>query len=1207
MDIDLSHNIECFYSPLPNGKNTVYEYTNRIETGQIRKVDNLARLCALTAKDKAIKHSYCENLVHGRWVKIFFDYDFALPVGTQVTPDVISRHTEICERALTTFFRFFDPTFEVDKHVVVAQRHGIKVKDDKEIPHVSFHWIVVNGVRTKLEYMVQIMRDFHCLNSVFDTSVYSDGRKFAMLWGYKSDLDLRRKVPLRGTQEDFVIQYVPEHYNRVLKYVSQSSIEETDNHGRKRIRNYDGLADIKPFPVPETMDYDFDKNDVTELMKRLPNNTNFDDFDKWISVAYALKECGMFKQTPLSDDQLCELFHRFSAAHPRYRRDAVDRVFQGASKSNSGFSGLGIRLLQMYLERIYPGFWKTYHSVSLFAKDLHEINSAANKVRFDEVYDAPYMKPYPIEEHSIVCVKGATGLGKTVQLLETLKRIPDEYKVCVLSYSVTLCRKYHAMFESLGFKLYSDLTGPIMDDRVIVCLDSLERLQYNTCFDHLVIDEALSVCEHFDSDKMKNPSFVSHVLTKMMHNSSQILMMDANIDSLMVFDLVQMLERKLRVQSYWIHNTHIRKTNRKVQFMTGKYDTDGYIAYVLGCIKKNKRVVCPLSSKDTGEKLYTAVVSAFPELVVKKYDSESKRSDLYNDSLNTNAWKNVDVLIYTPTISAGVSFELDRFDMLIAFFHSSMFHAPVNTCFQQLFRVRQLNTGKMILFTDVHGFDKLVVDAEHIDDFLQYSCKKVTTLYQNTGAFVHTNDMGEYGFRTDQLSFPIVKNIVLAKNRSLTFFKKILTRAFEAYRIPVKDVDFQQKSKKKFLNPYNDEDSWKYFVETFDDTKKRTSLVLSPEALHDVEQTLRKGKQELDKKTLVMRNITMNLNNWKTNIHQITQDFFTEFILTTDNKTQRDAYGEYIQACRYKRLEDPVQIDVYMLHGLLAQGHPEHDRNFAVLHNMKKTGMQQMIATKKMLASVFEMTDLAKLKDRSVVYKNTYWKPRLVEYLKTLSKEEFEHTLGIFGLFDDRSFGKCDDGEHKNKRAPVSFKDVENYNNKGSNKSKTVVRTMVEKTFGMTMESANKMGDRFYFVDDKWSAIIEENMTFLSRQPTATLDLPEPTPVDKTHEDAERIAENERLNTVWTQMEAARQEAQNNPYIIPDHTERVHVDPPRSRSVTTQKPKSEIHMPVGDGKDYYKCSACDRFANQETICMYRGHCSLSCAGKKRPLLTRRTF
>ena len=1088
MDSDLAQHIQYHTVDTSDWSDEIiYHYANRIETGKYMTTNSIDRLCAMTSPDLMYPHTKTEILDHGRWIKPFFDLDVGLPPKTRVTKKLILKHLIIGKTAIDTFFKLFDPNFNFMTDLVIAQRHGIKVKEDKEVPSISFHFVVNNGTRTKMEHMDQIMKDFHCLNSVFDTSVYNDGRKFCMVFGKKMDKDLRRKMPLNGEHKDHIIQHVPKEYNKVLKYVSRCSVEVEDRNGKKSIRDIPELGDIKPYTLPENMDYHFDKYDVEEVVKRIPNNKNFEDWNVYLSLAYALKECGQLKQTPLSKDDLLRIFHRFSATHAKYNAAAVDKIW---ARAKTHHYDLGIFYLHKLLELNYPGFWKTYYLNN--GSSSIQMDTAENILKYSEFYNTTAMTRYPSEDYTIVAVKAATGCGKTVQLLDTLERLNPLMSVCVISYNRVLCRKYHSMFKHLGFDLYSDLpTGPIRSHRLVICLDSLERLRDNTFYDYVIIDEALSVFEHFDSDTMKDPSAIATVLTKMLLITSQLLMLDAYIDSLTVYDVVKWLERKRGVKAYWIWNKYIRETNRKSIFISGE-STTKFISHVCAELKEGNRIVCPVSSKSTGQKLYDVAKTMFPELKIKFYHSESSRAELHRDSMNTNeAWKDVHLLIYTPTISAGVSFELPWFDKLIAFFESDLYHASVSTCFQQLFRVRQLLSGDMIIYTDVTEFTNLTVADDEIENHLQHKCKNVSRLFSSL-TDVDTN--GDYCFKTDTMSFQILKNNILSRNKSLMYFTTILEKALVKYNIPVKHVTkcpekVDQQMEKDITTSVCQRDT--SLLERYTDafrTDKR-SLVLPDEQMKDVDMKIRRGVEDIDEDTLIKRNITMNLGNWKASIHNITDTFYSKYILTTNSKEQRKANDEYIKATRFRRMGDAIEVDMQRLQIMMNN---RVDNNMNVYRNLQKTGMQQIIVAKQMLRHVFEMTDFTKLKDNTIKYKNTYWKPRLVAYLKSIHGPEFLLILQLFDLNKDRTTKK---GEM------ITYKKLSEYEESGSHKPTEFIKKIMQTTFGVSVVTS-KRKDKIYFDTQEWASVLNDNRTFLNTviPRTKFYELDQCFDIDETHE-----------------------------------------------------------------------------------------------------------
>jgi hypothetical protein len=1084
MDHDRAHSIEYTIDT----DDSLFEqwktlhYAKRIDTNVYHKTQNVDFLCKLTDKDKV--HYFNELLYHGQWIKPFTDYDYKLKPNEKLTERLVKRHLIKCKFAFRTFYGFFCNDFDFDKDVVYSERHGVTPDGQLKI---SFHFVVVNGTKTKLEYMHYMINEFHCLSTVFDTSVYNNGRKFCMVYGQKSPDDHRVLIPKNGQHTDHIIQYVPENYTRVLQYVPNYCYE-TNVKGRPVIREMEELEMMKPYPIPEEMDYDFDKNDVQQLMKRLPNNKNFEDFNKYMAVAYALHECHELQQTSLTLDHLRGVFHRWSMSHAKYERVAVDKVWNDSHKLKYN---VGIGYIQKLLNVNYPGFWKKYDDRSSFTKEYRNVDSAKYKVQWDEDYDEPEMRAYNTDR-SVTCIKGAPGSGKTKRLIAMLMALEPDARICVLSYGVVLCEKYYNELKDLGFDIYNKVPeGEIHSDRIVICLDSLGRLQHNTSFDYVIIDEALSVFEHMNSSLMKDPARVTNVLQKINMDSAQLFFIDANVDSLMVYDHVQWLERNKSVRSYWIQNRFVRETNREVQFVTGQYKPNDYVAYVCSELKRGKKIVCPVSSKAVAEYLYNNASALFPDLIIKKYDSESSRAELHADSMDPNkAWSNVDLLLYTPTISAGVSFEMSRFHKVIAYFCSSMDHAGVNTCYQQLFRVRQLIDGDMLVFTSARNYEKLVVDESKIDAFIKHKYKSVTYLYPNAASLSDVNSLGEYVLDTDKMSYSIIKNILLSQNRSLTFFKTILENSLENLKIPVRDIPFEgiitnenMSLENVDIKDPNEELKAKYINHFEDKTKNNCDLVLSDDKLTKIDDTLRKGDQDVTKDDMVKRSITLNLHKWGAKVRNIDSIFFRSLVLSVNNNEQRAISSKLAQAYRYKRLHDSVDEDTRRIHYELGglQKKSEEDQTMTIWRNLQKTGFQQIIACKKMISYVFEIPDQEYdvLKNPEITYKNNVWKPRLVEYVKGLKQPELFLTLKLFEMRD-----KVDSKGHV-----TSYKNIKEYSKTGSKLPFNMVKTMVNTTFGIQLVPADKKSCKSKFCNNYWSQFINGSKETILHKITTVVDI----------------------------------------------------------------------------------------------------------------------
>ena len=58
------------------------------------------------------------------------------------------------------------------------------------------------------------------------------------------------------------------------------------------------------------------------------------------------------------------------------------------------------------------------------------------------------------------------------------------------------------------------------------------------------------------------------------------------------------------------------------------------------------------------------------------------------------------MVVYSPSISSGVSFTLAHFDVRVALFENITHTAQVDVCVQQLYRVRQTSTNKTYIYVN---------------------------------------------------------------------------------------------------------------------------------------------------------------------------------------------------------------------------------------------------------------------------------------------------------------------------------------------------------------------------------------------------------------------------------------------------------------------------------------------------------------------------
>ena len=691
---------------------------------------------------------------------------------------------------------------------------------------------------------------------------------------------------------------------------------------------------------------------------------------------------------------------------------------------------------------------------------------------YDEEYTEDKMREYPMDK-PIVCIKANMGVGKTVELERMIGKMDRDKRVLIVSYVQTLCDTYYSKFERYGFKLYKNMSYEEFESegRIIICLDSIYKLSLeNDTFDYVIVDECLSVMEHFQSSVMREVSQNMDTLESCLMRSDHIYYIDANVDSGMMMNNVEWLEKKKKAKSYWIYNRYVRETNRRAYIMN-EMDKETKITHIINLLRGGKRVVCPCSSKTMVDTIYETVTSLLPNLKAKRYTSESSRSELYKDSLNTNeAWSELDLLIYSPTISAGVSFEKLHFHALVACFESSMLFASANTCTQQLFRVRQLIDGDMYIYINTTSYTLPVTEKE-IDNQLQRDVRTIGSVLEGCNRFLEL-DTTTYkrGFNKRKLSYQIIKNIVLAKNQSLMHFTSIMKNTMRANGIEYETkIDPVISSKIELKKPTEEVDIREECMNTFKESPKE--LVLCNNEMVEVEKAMRNGRVDISKETRVKRNITINLRNWNSKIERISEGFFERNVLSVNDAEQKRINQMVTCAYRYKRMDGPLSEAYKLLHNQFDGGEGAGDNNFRMFRNMSKTGHQRTIAAKRMLMGVFGAED-GRYKESILnkKFKDKEWKPGLIRYLRSMDEGEYSSLLSLFQLWDRNS----------NKSKTTSYKKIDNFELDKSRLPSGFVRTIMKKTFHIDF-ILSSCKNYMIFDNTFWDNICENNETFLTK------------------------------------------------------------------------------------------------------------------------------
>lgn len=347
---------------------------------------------------------------------------------------------------------------------------------------------------------------------------------------------------------------------------------------------------------------------------------------------------------------------------------------------------------------------KTAHQIAQGIFNQKHISRMPNVEGYESVtYCEKYMKEYPMA--NTLLIKAGKGLGKTKQLREFVKKNFVDATIVALSARKSFVTHFIKSFPD--FQDYSNLSGPIVlkkGTKVIVQLESLHRLDMSATSDAvmpdiLIMDESESVEQQFNSGKHgTNYNATCANFKALIKYSEHVIAMDANLSD----RTVQVMEPRKKFQSkMFIHNTE-QINKHSVEIAT---DEGTWRSRFMKAVLDGQRIVVAGNSKKEVDALFKQLETEYPnELALKKYTKDTLQSEKIADIKNIEeVWSELDIVLYTPTITAGVSYEKDHFDVLFGYFRQGS--APAMQCDQMLSRVRSLSKSKMCLYIDTKSVE----------------------------------------------------------------------------------------------------------------------------------------------------------------------------------------------------------------------------------------------------------------------------------------------------------------------------------------------------------------------------------------------------------------------------------------------------------------------------------------------------------------------
>ena len=305
----------------------------------------------------------------------------------------------------------------------------------------------------------------------------------------------------------------------------------------------------------------------------------------------------------------------------------------------------------------------------------------------------------------ITVVKALWGSGKTkhlvMRVLEKARR--KNKKVLIISENNALNTELTIKLKTEGYDVvnHQDKDNDITDAQIQICsLESINKINYANV---VVLDEFETILSHFTSTTLNQNNKTDYTIFKklksLLQDTDKVLCLDADIS----LPRVEWLEKLLNSKSekYFLTDNNFSNYNFNYFYSCNQLNTD-----FIEKLKTEKLVYCS-SSKKHIQVIMEQVKQMYPDKIillicndpiVRINDTHYDKKEFIENLENNIIHHNIDLFLYSPTITTGISIETEYFNRVYAVGFN--YKSPIVRSFiQMFFRVRNLKDHSINITT----------------------------------------------------------------------------------------------------------------------------------------------------------------------------------------------------------------------------------------------------------------------------------------------------------------------------------------------------------------------------------------------------------------------------------------------------------------------------------------------------------------------------
>jgi hypothetical protein len=637
------------------------------------------------------------------------DYD---KTSSEIEPDTLVKN--VIKTVIDGAKKYYNYEYKISDIIVLENDKYLQEQDNpkKYSSHIIFRGLNFENVTVCKDFFLRLNKDYEIEKMHVDKAIYnltclrlylnSKMGKTAILVPKCVTIDKKKTcMPSDSIFKDNSTNSVggsTNLYKFFLKTMLTHTISTDQTIGVKDIKNKTKAVLPKQYEGSNNIS----NINIDHILESLPEKYH-DEYDLWVKIGMILYQYHSDKFDTFT------LWDNWSQKSAKYKQKEMAGKWKSFSNANSKISiGTLIKWAKDEgIENIYKTTSQSTDSI-VQSYPIKPININLDNIKESQLTRLSQAKLTPeiyepLMKTKLVAVQSEKGTGKTSNLFKTMFEnnnswINDDTSILFVSGRVTFGYKLLGDLKEYGFELYSQVKDQQIYSKRIICqIDSLMRLERDS-YDIIIIDECESLARYITSShftKNSKSSMIVENLELRISDANQVYILDADLSD-------RCINYYKKIVNPTPNNFHLVINDFKpyadYKLIYSAYAT--WIRQIRLKIQDNKRIVVATASNAKAKDLDHMLKEYFPEKKILLIHKETSDEDKKNLLLNVNEeWSKYDVVIYTPSVCMGVSFDIDdHFDYIFAYgCHESL--GAQEWC-QMIHRIRNPNNKDIYMSID---------------------------------------------------------------------------------------------------------------------------------------------------------------------------------------------------------------------------------------------------------------------------------------------------------------------------------------------------------------------------------------------------------------------------------------------------------------------------------------------------------------------------